>query len=444
MLEVERNDNLAVGWQLPDGTKQMPIGNTEVEESAQSPFLIRRALNANFRLGGAENAKALAEFAGRKDAPVAQRVEAITMLADWADPPLRDKIMNLVRPLGRRDPAPAGAALKPLVSILLNNSGGNEIPTVTAQAAGKLHIADAIPTLQSVFDDSKRSGEVRAAVLNALYELKAEKIHDNVRQSMNGKDATLKKAASALMAKLNPADAVAALKKVLADGKASIGEKQNAFSVLAGMKTADSDALIETWMDVLLGGKVAPEIELDLIEAAQKSESKLVKELLAKYNASLPRAEHKSVQLSDYKAALLGGDAEAGRKIFFESASAQCTRCHKVDGKGGDVGPELRGVATREKRDYLLESIVDPSAKIAKGFESVAIRTSDGKMVSGILKSEDETKIAVMPGEGKLVEILKSEIKTRKNQEESTMPPLTNVLTKFEIRHLVEYLSTLK
>jgi len=197
-------------------------------------------------------------------------------------------------------------------------------------------------------------------------------------------------------------------------------------------------------MLILLDGKFVPEIELDLLEAAQKCSGNDVKERLAKYNAALPRAEHKTIQLSDFKAALVGGDAEAGRKIFFESASAQCTRCHKVDGKGGDVGPEMRGVATREKREYILESIVDPSAKIAKGFESVAVRTTDGKMFTGILKSEDATKISIMPGDGKLVTIEKADIKTRKNQEESTMPPLTNVLTKFEIRHLVEYLSTLK
>ena len=444
MLEVERNDNLAVGWQLPDGSKEMPIGNTQTEEGTASPLLVRRALNANFRLGGAENATALAEFAARKEIAAALRVEALGMLADWAAPPVRDKIMNLVRPLNARDPGPAAVALQPFVERLLTLSVGNEIPIAVAQASGKLQLAAAIPALQKVFDDAAKNSDVRAAALNALFELKAEKIHDDVRQAMTARDANLKKAASAIMAKLSPKDAVAALTKTLADEKTPVGEKQNAFGVLAGMKSVDIEGLIGTWMGLLANGKVAPEIELDLLEAAQKSESAAVKDQLAKYNAALPRTDHKTVQLSDYKAALVGGNAEAGRKIFFESATAQCTRCHKVDGKGGDVGPELRGVATREKREYLLESIVDPSAKIAKGFESVAVRTTDGRMISGILKSETDAKVTIMPGDGKAVEIPKSEIKTRKNQEESTMPPLTGVLTKFEIRHLVEYLSTLK
>ena len=444
MLEVERDDNLAIAWELPDGSKQMPIGNTEADDTAQSPLLMRRALNANFRVGRAENAKVLAAFAARADAPAPLRVEALNMLSDWATPPLRDKIMNLVWPLPARDPAPAADALKPFAADLLKLTAGGEIPAACAQASAKLQIVEALPALQNVFDDTKRGSDVRIAALNAIFELRGLKIHENVRVAVSSKDANLKKAGNALMAKLNPKDAIVAMQKIIADEKSSIAEKQNAFNILGGIKSPDTDTVISASMTALLDGKIAPEVELDLLDAAQKSESKEVKELLAKYNASLPRTEHKSVQLSDYKTALKGGDAEAGRKIFFESASAQCTRCHKVDGKGGDVGPELRGVATREKREYLLESIVDPSAKIAKGFESVAIRTTDGKVVSGILKSEDDKKIAIMPGDGKLIEIPKDEIKTRKNQEESTMPPMTGVLTKFEIRHLVEFLSTLK
>ena len=444
MYEVQRDDNLAVGWQLPDGKKQMPIGNSDVEEAPQSQLLLRRALNANFRHGGAENAEALAAYAAQKNAPVGLRVEALNMLADWAAPPLRDKIMNLVRPLPPRDPAPAADALKPFATLLLIDTPGTDVPAAAAQAFEKLHLIEALPGLQTVYEDEKKAGEIRVAALNALFELKSDKIHDYVHQATLSKDANLKKAGTALMAKLDPKVAVAAMQKALENEKVAIAEKQNAFNVLGGMKTAESDAVLNAWVEKLLAGKAQPEIELDILEAAQKSENNEVKDALAKYNAALPRTEHKAVQLSDFKSALFGGNAEAGRKIFFEGATAQCTRCHKIEGKGGDVGPELKGIGTREKRDYLLESIVDPSAKIAKGFESVVVKTIDGKVISGILKADDDKKIAIMPGDGKLIEIPKDEIKTRKNQEESIMPPLAGVLTKFEIRHLVEFLSSLK
>ncbi|MCB1228781.1 MAG: ThuA domain-containing protein [Verrucomicrobiae bacterium] len=63
------------------------------------------------------------------------------------------------------------------------------------------------------------------------------------------------------------------------------------------------------------------------------------------------------------------GDAKRGRKIFDEHQVAACIRCHKVEGRGeGVIGPPLDGVASRHEPDYLLESLVDPGAKLAEGF----------------------------------------------------------------------------
>ena len=66
-----------------------------------------------------------------------------------------------------------------------------------------------------------------------------------------------------------------------------------------------------------------------------------------------------------------GGDAKAGREIFAEKAEAACMRCHKVKGEGGDVGPDLAGISAKHDRAYLLQSIVEPNAVIAPGFDNV-------------------------------------------------------------------------
>ena len=101
-----------------------------------------------------------------------------------------------------------------------------------------------------------------------------------------------------------------------------------------------------------------------------------------------------------FRSALVGGDAEAGRKIFYDNASAQCIRCHKINGFGGQVGPELTGIGKREKREHILESIVDPSAKIAKGYETIAVKTADGKVYTGVLRSEDDKKLVLAQSDG--------------------------------------------
>jgi putative membrane-bound dehydrogenase-like protein len=67
------------------------------------------------------------------------------------------------------------------------------------------------------------------------------------------------------------------------------------------------------------------------------------------------------------------GDTEKGRNLFHNHAIASCIRCHKLNGKGGDIGPVLDGIASKKTRDYLLESLVKPSATLAEGFEKLGV-----------------------------------------------------------------------
>ncbi len=64
---------------------------------------------------------------------------------------------------------------------------------------------------------------------------------------------------------------------------------------------------------------------------------------------------------------MTGGDAAAGKKLFFESEKVQCAKCHKIGGKGADVGPDLSKIAEKKDRAYFLESLILPSKVIAEG-----------------------------------------------------------------------------
>ena len=62
----------------------------------------------------------------------------------------------------------------------------------------------------------------------------------------------------------------------------------------------------------------------------------------------------------------VAGDAMRGKTIFHEHPIANCIRCHVVGGEGGPVGPALDGIASRKDRAYIMESLIDPGAKIAE------------------------------------------------------------------------------
>ena len=72
-------------------------------------------------------------------------------------------------------------------------------------------------------------------------------------------------------------------------------------------------------------------------------------------------------------AAALAGDAKRGENIFWNHPIAACKNCHVLKNQGSAVGPPLDGIATRKDEAYILESLMNPNAKLAEGFEKLGI-----------------------------------------------------------------------
>jgi cytochrome c553 len=85
------------------------------------------------------------------------------------------------------------------------------------------------------------------------------------------------------------------------------------------------------------------------------------------------------------------GDPKRGEDLFYNSPIAACASCHTAKGKGGDVGPILDGIAVRADKAYIVESLMDPNAKLAKGFENLTI--SPMPPLGVILKEQDVADI---------------------------------------------------
>ena len=82
---------------------------------------------------------------------------------------------------------------------------------------------------------------------------------------------------------------------------------------------------------------------------------------------------HKVSGVGENEVKVTAGDAKRGEDLFYNSPVAACASCHTANGKGGDVGPILDGIAVRADKAYITESLMDPNAKLAKGFESLTI-----------------------------------------------------------------------
>lgn len=82
---------------------------------------------------------------------------------------------------------------------------------------------------------------------------------------------------------------------------------------------------------------------------------------------------HKVDAVGQNEVKITAGDVKRGEDLFHNSPVAACASCHMVNGKGGDVGPILDGIAVRSDKEYILESLMDPNAKFAKGYENLTI-----------------------------------------------------------------------
>lgn len=77
-----------------------------------------------------------------------------------------------------------------------------------------------------------------------------------------------------------------------------------------------------------------------------------------------------------------GGDPITGRRVFFSPASA-CSQCHAIEGRGGDLGPDLTNVGRSKTRAQILASILTPSAEISPEYQGWFVRTRDGQIYTG-------------------------------------------------------------
>ena len=153
----------------------------------------------------------------------------------------------------------------------------------------------------------------------------------------------------------------------------------------------------------------------------------------------------KSWTLDDFKdkleAGLRGRSHVIGQRLF---AEATCAQCHKIKGQGGAVGPELTDVLKRWKGDHLavLREVLEPSHRIDPKYAVQVIVTDDGRVITGIVQSEDKTSVSVLvnPESPDPVVINRSEIDEMLKTSKSMMPKaLLDRFTTDEIFEILAY-----
>ena len=135
------------------------------------------------------------------------------------------------------------------------------------------------------------------------------------------------------------------------------------------------------------------------------------------------------------------GDAETGRRIFFNSKVALCSSCHRHSGRGNVVGPDLTLIAQQGDRAAILRSILEPHREVAPQFYPYVVELKDGTTFTGILLRSSSTEV-FRDLTGKEKSFPEADILKRTELRTSLMPPgLVMSLTDAELRDLLTFLT---
>ncbi len=348
--------------------------------------LLRRAINANVYANAgsattADNAERLIRFALQQKMLGVLRADAIHALASWGETSVYDRVTGTYRGAIKHPESEAVAALGAHYKTLLaDKDAAVREATVNAIAGLKLRAATDQLVKQLSNDPAP---EVRIAALHTLKNFAVDNIGDLVFVAMKDKDQRVRMAALALVPELDlPVQQVVEMHSLLLKN-GTTGEQQAALLSLVNVDAPEAVAVFKDQMTQLIAGKIAPEVQLELITAVEKINSAELTQLLTTYQDK----KDKTKPMEVFRESLYGGDAEKGVAIFRYSNTAQCVRCHMVGTRGAIVGPDLTTIAKTLSREQLLEALVDPGARVAPGFGPVS-----GMPPMGYLLKPDEIR----------------------------------------------------
>ena len=139
------------------------------------------------------------------------------------------------------------------------------------------------------------------------------------------------------------------------------------------------------------------------------------------------------------------GNPSDGQTLFTKTAGVQCRNCHRVRKQGKAVGPDLDGVAKKNDRRALLESILQPSRKIDPKFRAYLVETVQGRVHTGLLVSKSDKQVVLRDAAGKELRVAAEDVEMIIAQPKSLMPELlVKDMTAQQLADLLAFLETLK
>jgi putative membrane-bound dehydrogenase-like protein len=399
----------------------------------------RRAVRLLGQWNTPESAASLADAASRPEFDMDTRARALAQLRHATPGAVDDRIIQFVTSpdarlraaaadaLSTRESAAARAALRSLLP-----DADEKVALQVLEAYQRVRDAAAMPELLKRLEsatDAMRQAAARAIVYNAPAAASFKtKIAEAGAAAVQ--DPLLREAGLRMLEACGERDRLPLLLRVAA-GEPPVERSHRALALQVCAKISGDgspapgfdDAALDRWFDWARSNLP------DFAEPARATADASRRRLGNMIKAGLSRK----------------GDVARGRALFFDPAGPGCYKCHQISGEGEKVGPELTGIAKKYSRQFLMESVLEPSRAIKGGYEAVQFEQEGLPPVSGTVVAEDARSFEVVTGPGQKVSIAKDRIRAKTVQPVSPMPSgLTDAMQETDFSDLIEFLASLK
>lgn len=420
-------------WDVPIPEAYGELAGVLESIPSDSEPLVRRALAASSHLGTPSDLRRVVAYALRPGLSETLRDHAWEMVRNWDSPSSRDPVLGQWRPVISREPGVAKGVFQSLLPQILDADDATPIVV-----AAELGVADAFPPLNEILEDGKAPARLQVRALGALAEASEPLVARGLDAGLESPRAQVRSAARRLLVRRLPDRAVDHLCKILES--ATTSERQTALALLAEVDASGARETLSLWLDKVEQGECPEELMLDVLDAVRHSGDRALK---ARYDHYWASRENQAPP-GRFAACLEGGDARRGRRLFEENTALSCRRCHSFTSGELLVGPNLADIGRSRSREELLTSIVNPNDKITEGFRTTVLQLDSGKVVSGIVRSENETRVVLVDPDGKEIVVEANTIDDRFEGKSAMPEDLMKHLPERDLRDLVEYLSQLR
>ena len=297
-------------------------------------------------------------------------------------------------------------------------------------------------TLTAIATDAKASEDLKVAAVEALARLndpKAKGFILGLIDEAKGKANTPPTSSAAVRSLGRVEDPRKRLAELLQASEYPVGLRREALRTFARFNDGGLQLL-----ELAKGGKIPDDLKTEATTVVNTHPDRRVRDEAAKV-LPLPKSKSGRTLPPFYELVRREGRADHGRDIFFRAGANGCSTCHRVQGQGQWIGPDLSTIGTKYGRDELIRSILNPSAAIGYNYRSLTVALNDGRVLTGLPVEDSPDRLIIKTAEGERVAIKPSTIDVRKTADISLMPEgLAETMEDQDFIDLLTFLTTLK